>query len=131
MLTFISNHFTAIVMLLMTLASVTLGVLNWLFTRKAKATGEPIKPEVANALSGASEVLTKVYKMLPSLITFSETMNSNKSGAVKKEFVLDYIKNMYGSLGVEISDDALALVSSAIDDIVSATKRMHTGGESK
>ena len=124
MYAFISNHFSTILMIMLCAGSIVLSGLNYVFNKKVKPKTTPAK---GDALSGASEVLVKVYKMLPSLITFSETMNSNKSGALKKDFVLSYIKNMYGSLGVEIGDDLLAMVSSAIDDIVTVTKQMHIG----
>ena len=87
-----------------------------------------ISAEVSTALSGASEALTKVYKMLPSLITFSETMNSGKGGEVKKDFVLNYINQLFAMMGTTLDEEALKAISGAIDDIVTATKQIHTGG---
>lgn len=126
MLNFISNYFGAICVVITALASLALGVINFVFQKKYK---DGIPPSVAEPLTNASATLTKVYKMLPNLITFSETMNSNKSGSAKKEFVLNYIKQLFAMMNVTISDEALNEVSSAIDDIVTATKQMHIGGD--
>lgn len=97
-------------------------------TRYAKIVEETgADSEESKKLKSADETLTKVYNMLPGLITFSETMNSGKTGAIKKEFVINYIKNTFAMMDVDLDDASLTAISHAIDDIVTATKILHTG----
>jgi len=124
------KFFTTMFPSIMALVTVLLGlVLVWIRQRRENKIATTGKD--SESLKNADEALTKIYSMLPGLITFSETMNSGKSGAIKKDFVLNYIKNTFAMMNVEIDEASLTAISSAIDDIVSATKVMHTGAKAE
>ena len=125
MLNFVVTLLPAILSALIAVVSLILVFIRLRYDKSVEETGA--NSEQSKALKTAGDALTKVYNMLPGLITFSETMNSDKPGAVKKEFVINYIKNTFAMLNVELDDVALTAISGAIDDIVTATKTIHIG----
>ena len=66
-------------------------------------------------------------RVLPNYITFSETANAGKTGEEKKAFVMTFIESMYAARGLTLDDDSRAEISTYIDNLVTATKVMHTG----
>ena len=126
MIEFITTNFSSICLVITALAGLALTIVKILHAKSVKTTGAD--SDESQALKTASDTLSRVYKMLPSLVTFSETMNSNKPGVVKKDFVLNYIKQMFAMTSTDITEEDLTAISTAIDGIVEATKQMHTGG---
>ena len=112
-------------LILSTVTAVALGVVSIVKLVVAKRTG--VDSVESKALTTITDGLTKVYKQLPNLIAFSETANAGSSGEEKKEFVIEYIKQMFAMLNIELDEASLTAISTAIDDIVKVTKKMHTG----
>lgn len=131
MFTFIAENFTTILAFLLALGTLIFTIIKTVLDKKAKRTGSASTALVASAAGSVAENLSKIYKMLPSLVTFSETMNQNKTGAAKKEFVLNYIKQTFAMLNFDLDDETVVALSGAIDDIVAATKQMHAATGAK
>lgn len=117
---FIAENLSTFWSILCTVVAVLCAVLTFIFKRSKKAA----------ELTPVTDLFTKISKMLPELITFSETINSGKPGELKKEYVLTYIKQTFAMMGAELDETTLADISDLIDDIVKATKQMHTNASS-
>ena len=82
---------------------------------------------------GSAAVIAKSLKlvstMLPNLIGFTETTNTGATGAEKKQFLMDMVKNLFIISGTALDDETLENLSIQVDEIVALTKRMHTNGE--
>lgn len=120
MVDFIAENLSTFWSILCTVIAVVCAVLTFIFKRSKKA----------GQLAPVADLFTKISKMLPGLITFSETINSGKSGEAKKEYVITYIKQTFAMMGAELNEATLADISELIDDIVKATKQMHTSTSS-
>ena len=127
MLTTITAILPSVLALLTVILGIVLILVRSRYDKSVEKTGADSDKSVA--LRTADEVLTKAYNMLPGLISFSETMNSDKPGAIKKEFVLNYIKNTFNMMNVELDEVSLTAISNAIDEIVKVTKTLHTGSK--
>lgn len=77
----------------------------------------------------AYTALKSALRVLPNYITFSEDINKGKTGEEKKAFVMTFIESMYAGRGLELDDDSRAEISTYIDNIVAATKLIHTNGK--
>lgn len=90
-------------------------------------------PTIIKLVSALKELVknknwTKILSAIKDAAVTAE--KSGKSGAEKKQMVIDSVKAFCASIGVEIDDSLLTKISSAIDDLISEHNELTSANES-
>lgn len=67
-----------------------------------------------------------ITKILPELINFSEILNEGKPGEEKKAFLMNFIQDLFLTMGTVADESTLEQFSAIIDNTVKLTKQIHT-----
>ena len=67
-----------------------------------------------------------ITKILPELINFSEIMNEGKPGEEKKAFLMNFIQELFATMGTVADDSTMLQFSAIIDNTIKLSKQIHT-----